>query len=92
MAISRLQSQLVEKEQIKDAVEGSWIQCASSRTVLARKDDSHVGDLLKMLSLSPFLGILGQVNLAEIDDMDPNDFYRALGVLPPKPESVWIGK
>ena len=79
-------------EKIKGAIEGSWIQCASSRTVLTRKDDAHVGDLLKMLSLSPFLGILGQVNLAEIDDMDPNDFYRALGVLPPRPESVWIGK
>jgi len=64
-------------EKIKGAIEGSWIQCASSRTVLTRKDDAHVGDLLKMLSLSPFLGILGQVNLAEIDDMDPNDFYRA---------------
>lgn len=90
VAISRLQSQLMEKEKIKGAIEGSWIQCASSRTVLTRKDDAHVGDLLKMLSLSPFLGILGQVNLAEIDDMDPNDFYRALGVTPPKPESVWI--
>mmetsp|Transcript_56216 Transcript_56216/g.63754 ORF Transcript_56216/g.63754 Transcript_56216/m.63754 type:complete len:409 (+) Transcript_56216:700-1926(+) len=90
VAISRLQSQLMEKEKIKCAIEGSWIQCASSRTVLTRKDDAHVGDLLKMLSLSPFLGILGQVNLAEIDDMDPNDFYRALGVRPPKPKSIWI--
>jgi hypothetical protein len=90
VAISRLQSQLMEKEKNKDAIEGGWIQCANARTVLARKDDAHVGDLLRTLSLSSFLGILGQVNLAEIDDMNPNDFYRALGVPPPKTNSVWI--
>ena len=40
------------------------------------------------------LGILGEVNLAEMldleDGMDPNDFYRALGVPPPKPDAIWI--
>jgi serine/threonine protein kinase len=37
------------------------------------------------------LGILGEVNLAELeDDMDLNSFYRALGVPPPKPEATWI--
>ncbi|KAL3897784.1 MAG: hypothetical protein SGARI_006840, partial [Bacillariaceae sp.] len=60
-------------------------------TVLARKDDANVGELIQRLSKAPFLGILGEVNLAELEgDMDPNDFYRALGVPPPKPMAIWI--
>jgi serine/threonine protein kinase len=88
-AMSRLQSELMSDNE--DAVGGGWIQAAASRTVLARKDDAHVGELIQRLSKAPFLGILGEVNLAELeDDMDPNDFYRALGVPPPKPEAIWI--
>ncbi|KAL3913104.1 MAG: hypothetical protein SGILL_006623 [Bacillariaceae sp.] len=89
MAMAKLQSEMVNDND--DAVGGDWIQAASSRTVLARKDDANVGELLQQLSKAPFLGILGEVNLAEIeDDMDPNDFYRALGVPPPKPNAIWI--
>ncbi|KAG7362906.1 hypothetical protein IV203_026266 [Nitzschia inconspicua] len=89
LAIAKLQSKLVEDDD--NAVGGDWIQAAASRSVLARKDDSNVGDLLKRLSRAPYLGILGEVNLAELEeDMDPNDFYRALGVPPPKAEAVWI--
>jgi serine/threonine protein kinase len=33
----------------------------------------------------------GEVNLAELEDtLEPNEFYRALGVPPPKPRSVWV--
>lgn len=89
LSLGKLQSDL-----LADAVEvasGDWIQAASSRSVLARKDDRNVGDLIEKLSKASFLGILGEVNLAELDgDMDPNDFYRSLGVPPPKPEAVWV--
>jgi serine/threonine protein kinase len=89
VAIGKLQSKLVADDD--DAVGGDWIQAAASRTVLMRKDDANVADLLQRLSKAPFLGILGEVNLAELEeDMDPNDFYRALGVPPPKTEAVWI--
>jgi serine/threonine protein kinase len=33
----------------------------------------------------------GEVNLAELEgSMEPNEFYRALGVAPPKPGAVWV--
>jgi len=89
VAIARLQSNLIEKKE--DTVDGGWIQSASSRSVLARTDDAHVGDLLRALTSAPYLGILGEVNLAELEgEMDPNDFYRSLGVPPPKAGAVWI--
>jgi hypothetical protein len=62
-----------------------------SRSVNGRKDDLHVCTLVKVLLKTPILGVLGEVNLAELEDeMDPNDFYRALGVTPPKPGAVWL--
>lgn len=89
LAIGRLQSDLVSK--VDGAVAGDWIQSAASRSVLARRDDANIGDLLQLLARAPFLGVLGEVNLAEQDgEMDPNDFYRALGVPPPKPEAIWV--
>jgi hypothetical protein len=46
--------------------------------------------LLQALNKAPFLGILGEVDLAELEgEMDANEFYRALGVPPPKPEAIW---
>mmetsp|Transcript_28862 Transcript_28862/g.78195 ORF Transcript_28862/g.78195 Transcript_28862/m.78195 type:complete len:544 (-) Transcript_28862:1178-2809(-) len=88
-SIAELQSKLVEN--YDDAANAGWIQSASSRSVLARTDDKHVGNLLKDLRTAPYVGILGEVNLAELEgEMDPNDFYRALGVAPPKPGAVWI--
>mmetsp|Transcript_19926 Transcript_19926/g.43313 ORF Transcript_19926/g.43313 Transcript_19926/m.43313 type:complete len:551 (+) Transcript_19926:119-1771(+) len=87
--IAKLQSKLVENRE--DAADGGWTQSASSRSVLTRTDDKHVGDLLQALTTAPCLGILGEVNLAELEDeMDPNEFYRALGVPPPKSGAVWI--
>ena len=89
VAMAKLQSRLIEKRD--DAAEGGWIQSASSRSVLGRTDDAHVSVLLQELRSAPYLGILGEVNLAELDgEMDPNDFYRALGVPPPKPGAIWI--
>jgi hypothetical protein len=89
MAMAKLQSTLIEDRE--DAVDGGWTQSASSRSVLARTDNAHVADLMKELTSAPYLGILGEVNLAELEgEMDPNDFYRALGVPPPKPGAIWI--
>mmetsp|Transcript_8522 Transcript_8522/g.17769 ORF Transcript_8522/g.17769 Transcript_8522/m.17769 type:complete len:542 (+) Transcript_8522:118-1743(+) len=89
VAVAKLQSTLVEKRD--DAADGGWIQSASSRSVLARTDDAHVADLLQELKTAPYLGNLGEVNLAELEgEMDPNDFYRALGVPPPKAGAIWI--
>lgn len=89
-SLGKLQSDLVAK-QSNGANEGEWLKIARSRSVNGRKDDLHVCTLSKELLKSPFLGILGEVNLAELEDeMDPNDFYRALGVTPPKPGAVWL--
>lgn len=89
LSIGKLQSDLVAQNE--DAMDGLWIQIASSRTITARKDDQHVGELLQLLKKAPYLGILGEVNLAELEgEMDPNEFYRALGVPPPKPDAIWI--
>jgi hypothetical protein len=88
LSVGKLQSDLMSSDD--DVASGEWIQIASSRSVLARKDDKNVGDMLQQLNKAPFLGILGEVDLAELEgEMSANEFYRALGVPPPKPEAVW---
>lgn len=88
LSVGKLQSDLMGKDE--DVSSGEWIQVASSRSVLARKDDRNVANLVQQLNKAPFLGILGEVNLAELEgEMDSNEFYRALGVPPPKPEAIW---
>ena len=76
-SIAKLQSTVVAKEasaaQPKD---GGWYRAASSRSVMEREDNNHVARLLLLLQEAPFVGILGECNLAELDDMDPNEFYR----------------
>lgn len=89
LSVGRLQSNLMAQDDT--VASGEWIQIASSRSVLARKDDNNIADLIQKLSKASFLGILGEVNLAELEgDMDPTEFYRALGVPPPKPEAIWV--
>jgi len=84
MAVGKLQSNLVAKGV-------DWIQAVSSRSVLSRTDNQNVVMLCQKLIKSPYLGILGEVNLAELEgNMEPNEFYRALGVPPPKPNAIWI--
>lgn len=99
-SISRLQSNVMSNvdDQCRD---GMWIATAASRTVKLREDNANVVKLLKTLASTssstsneqsvPFLGILGEVDLADIlDDMNPNEFYRALGVPPPSADAVWL--
>jgi serine/threonine protein kinase len=89
LSIGKLQSDLLADN--AEAKNGDWLRAASLRSSTNREDNDNLGVLARRLSKAPFLGIFGEVNLAELDgDMDPNDFYRALGVPPPKPEAVWV--
>lgn len=92
-AVGLLQSNLVVVKD-KAAVAGEWITLASARSsTKLRQDNANVGIMTKafLQKQFPFLGILGQVNLVELEEnLQPNDFYRSLGVPPPKPEAVWI--
>ena len=89
LSIGRLQSDLLSENE--DAKEGEWLKAAASRSITTRKDDANVVELLRMLNKAPFLGILGEVNLAELEgELEPNEFYRTLRVPPPKPDAIWV--
>lgn len=89
-SVGRLQSDLVGKGD-ESARQGEWIRAAAARSTELRRDCANVAQLVKLSSGSPFLAILGEVNLAELEgSMEPNEFYRALGVPPPKPGAVWV--
>ena len=88
-SVGVLQSDLIESE--GGAKAGSWVKTAATRSANLRQDDNNVARLIKKLQKAPFLGIIGEVNLAELEgEMDPNEFYRAMGVTPPKPGSIWV--
>jgi hypothetical protein len=90
-AAGKLQSDLLTSSKVDSAIKGEWIQIGSQRAVRDRQDNAHLAQLVKLLSQSKFLGIFGEVNLAELDgELAPNEFYRALGVPPPKPDAVWV--
>jgi hypothetical protein len=94
-AAGKLQSELLKVSMIDSAVKGEWIRIGSSRSGnnggMVRQDNANLAGLIKLLSQSKFLGIFGEVNLAELEgELAPNEFYRALGVPPPKPDAVWV--
>ena len=99
-ALARMQSQygIVENENDDDdddddATLTDWITTAAARSLQPRADDANVLQLLTKLSSAPFVGLLGEVYLAELEDDDEwnaNEFYRALGVPPPPPKAVWF--
>jgi len=90
-SVGKLQSDLLASSNDEDAKKGDWLRAASSRSVMARQDNTNIAQLIKQLGQTPFLGILGEVNLAELDgNLEPNEFYRALGVPPPKQGAVWV--
>ncbi|KAL7543017.1 hypothetical protein ACHAXR_012508 [Thalassiosira sp. AJA248-18] len=81
--------------------EGEWIEAAQRRYVdgltntPTNKDDENLITLLVMLSTqkAPFASLLGEMNLNDYYDdesTDPNEWYKTLGVKPPKPGSVWL--
>eukprot|EP00978_Attheya_sp_CCMP212_P001529 scaffold3150_cov51-Attheya_sp.AAC.21 len=101
-AVSAMQSSICS--QANDAAKrGDWATSAASRYLMARVNGSTRDDdtnLLQLMTLlkekskeTSFVSILGELNLSEmLDDegMDPNEWYRAMGVPPPKPGSIWI--
>jgi serine/threonine protein kinase len=89
LSVGKLQSDLLSDN--KDVQDGEWLRTAVSRSVMSREDDANIGVLLRALKQAPFLGIIGEVNLEELEgEMDANEFYGALGVPPPKPGAVWL--
>jgi serine/threonine protein kinase len=88
-SLGRMQSLLLAKD--KAYQQGEWTKIASARSVQLRQDNANVATLMQELKQYPFVGMLGEVNLAELDDeWDPNEFYRALGVKPPSPNAIWL--
>ncbi|KAL7507431.1 hypothetical protein ACHAXN_004617 [Cyclotella atomus] len=80
---------------------GDWIEAASSRytdsitDTPTKADDQHLYTLLSTLTKykAPFTSLLGEMNLNDYYDdpnLDPNEWYRSLGVKPPTPGSVWL--
>ena len=100
-SIARMQSMLVEDMEITDALNGEWAANGAGRYLQGktegstREDDASVVSFYKLLAQkkAPFVGIIGALNLAEYDEddmIDPNEWYRFLGVKPPVPGSIWI--
>ena len=90
-AVARLQSELVRQNEGKGSATDDWNVAAGARSVQFRTDNARVASLVKWLQSEPYVGILGEVNLAELEgEWDPNEFYRALKVPPPQPGAIWI--
>ena len=77
-SIAKLQSDVVSKE--SSAKDGGWYRAASSRSVMEREDNNNMARLMLLLQDTPFVGILGECDLTELEDMDPNEFYRCVCV------------
>ena len=91
---------------LKELEEGEWIERARRRYVdgLTNKstntDDENLITMLGLLSSqkAQFTSLLGELNLNDFYDDDDfastanlrNEWYRSLGVQPPRPGSVWL--
>jgi hypothetical protein len=90
-AVGKLQSDLLLAKGVPRTELEQWAQTASSRSASERLDNANIADLLTCLRKAPFLGILGEVNMAELEgEMDANEFYRAMGVAAPQSGAIWI--
>lgn len=80
---------------------GEWAEAARRRYVdgltdtATPKDDENIITLLETLlaQRAQFTALLGELNLNDYYDdesADPNEWYRSLGVKPPRPGSVWL--
>ncbi|KAL7469680.1 hypothetical protein ACHAXS_009934 [Conticribra weissflogii] len=80
---------------------GEWIRAAQRRYVdgltgaPTKQDDDHLASLLDLVlaKRAPFAVLLGEMNLNDYyddPDVDPNEWYKSLGVKPPRPGSVWL--
>ena len=91
----------VLQELLEGLESGEWRKVAQRRYVdgltdtPTTVDDENLVTLLECLSKkkAPFTSMLGQLNLNDYyddEDMNPNEWYKALGVSPPKPGSIWV--
>lgn len=60
-----------------------------------REDDLNLANICEILQKksAPFVGIIGTLNLSDFEEddfFDPNEWYRFMGVSPPKPGSIWV--
>lgn len=86
-ALAQFQSKLVPDDDNDD-----WRNDAMNRFNNQRRDNINVQKIVKSTADCPFTILLGEVDLAEVEEegWDANEFYRALGVQPPKPGAVWL--
>ncbi|KAL7529015.1 hypothetical protein ACHAWF_002806 [Thalassiosira exigua] len=95
-----LKQNLNNRNDLLDKMEaGKWTEAARRRYVdgltdtPTNEDDENLMTLLELLASkrAPFPALLGEMNLSDYwdDDPDPNEWYKSLGVKPPKPGSVW---
>jgi hypothetical protein len=89
------------QQMLEQLENGTWTNAAQRRYVdgltdtPTTKDDEHLATMLECLSSkkAPFTSMLGQLNLNDYyddEDMNPNEWYKSLGVKPPKPGSIWV--
>lgn len=100
-SLSKMQSQLCS-ELDEDARNGKWYSSASSRYLngrvngVTKEDDDNLIKWMKIVDTSkeiPYIVTYGELNLSEFfnDKGDVrNEWYRSLGVTPPKPNSLWL--
>ncbi len=100
-SLSKMQSQLCSKLD-EDARNGKWYSSASSRYLngrvngVTKEDDDNLIKWMKIVETSkeiPYIASYGELNLSEFfnDKGDiRNEWYRSLGVTPPKPNSLWL--
>lgn len=99
--VCKMQSnRVVEKDDA--ARNGAWEESAKMRYVEGRVngntkvDDGHLIQWMQILQAKhdvPFIGIYGQLNLVEFFEEggnSKNEWYKALSVKPPDPNSIWI--
>jgi len=85
--LAKFQCQLVGKDDDQD-----WRNDAMNRFNNPRTDNIRVQKLVKQTGDCHYPVLLGEVDLAEVEDegWDSNEFYRAMGVQPPKPGAIWL--
>mmetsp|Transcript_9081 Transcript_9081/g.18558 ORF Transcript_9081/g.18558 Transcript_9081/m.18558 type:complete len:576 (-) Transcript_9081:587-2314(-) len=103
-SVGRLQSEVCARGN-DDARNGDWAASAATRYLSGKTgvstsdDDACVTKLLSILGVgrsnskdaAPFVGILGRLDLYDFEeDMNPQEWYSALKVGPPKPDSIWV--
>lgn len=95
-----------EDETLRDLEEGEWIEKARRRYVdgltntSTNRDDENIITMMGLVSSqkAQFTTLLGELNLNDFYDDDDfastadlrNEWYRSLGVQPPRPGSVWL--